>query len=105
MDTENNGRIRNITVAFRMSETERDELDMRVKLSGLTKQQYLIKRTLQRDIVVIGNPRVYKALRDTIADILSELRRLEGGDAVKVEILTAIQAVTAILTRLNQTED
>lgn len=35
-------RWRNKTVAFRMSPEESNELDMRVKLSGLTKQDYLI---------------------------------------------------------------
>ena len=51
-------RWRNKTVAFRMSPEESNELDMRVKLSGLTKQDYLINRALQRDIVVVGNPKV-----------------------------------------------
>ena len=97
-------RFRNITVCFRMTEAERNELYMRIKLSGLPKQKYMIDRTLQRDIVVIGNPRVYKALRDKIADILEELKRLRGGDEFNAEILTAIQAVSQILTGLNQND-
>ena len=100
-----NGRVRNIVVAFRMSEKERNELYMRIKLSGLTNQQYLIERSLQRDIVVIGNPRVYKALRDKIADILEELKRLQGGEEVNAEILTAIQTVTQVLDGLNEIKE
>ena len=72
---EKGGRVRNSIVCFRMTEEERNELYMRINLSGLTKQQYLIERSLQRDIVVIGNPRVYKALRNTVIDILEELKR------------------------------
>lgn len=42
-------RWRNKTVAFRMSPEESNELDTRVKLSGLTKQDYLINRALQAE--------------------------------------------------------
>ena len=102
---DNNGRWRDTTVAFRMSKAESDELNMKVKLSGLTKQKYMIERSLQRDIVVIGNTRVYKALRDKIADILRELKRLQGGNEVNGEILIAIQAVTQVLNGLNKYEE
>ena len=40
-------RWRNKTVAFRMSPEESNELDIKVKLSGLTKQDYLINQPLQ----------------------------------------------------------
>ncbi len=57
------GRWRNKIVAFRVSEEEAKLLDIQVRLSGLTKQDYIIKRLLCKEIVVQGNPRVYKALR------------------------------------------
>ena len=43
------GRWRNVIVSFRMSPEERDDLNARVKLSGLTKQDYVIKRLLERE--------------------------------------------------------
>ncbi|MDY5243439.1 MAG: hypothetical protein SPH20_06725, partial [Eubacterium sp.] len=52
-------RWRNKTVAFRMSPEEAKLLDEFVKLSGFNKQDYLISRVLQREVVVQGNPRVY----------------------------------------------
>jgi len=99
------GRIRNVIVSFRMTEAERNELYMRIKLSGLSKQKYLIERSLKRDIVVIGNPRIYKALRNKINEILEELKRLRGGGEVDAEILTAIQAVTQVLNGLNEVKE
>lgn len=71
---DNKGRWRNVIVSFRMSSEERDDLNVRVKLSGLTKQDYIIKRLSERDIVVQPNTRVYKALRNQMAEILAELR-------------------------------
>lgn len=66
-------RWRNKTVAFRVSPEEDAQIETAVKLTGLTKQDYIIRRLLCRDVVVQGNPRVYKALRDQLAAVLDEL--------------------------------
>ena len=76
---DNHNRWRNKTVAFRVSPEEDEQLEIAVRLSGLTKQDYITRRLLNRDIVVQGNPRVYKALRDQLAAVLGELRRMEAG--------------------------
>ena len=69
-------RWRNKNVAFRVSPEENTQIETAVKLTGLTKQDYIIRRLLCRDVVVQGNPRVYKALRDQLAAVLDELRRI-----------------------------
>ena len=69
---DNHNRWRNKTVAFRVSPEEDEQLEIAVRLSGLTKQDYITRRLLNRDIVVQGNPRVYKALRDQLAAVLGE---------------------------------
>jgi len=76
-------RWRSKTVAFRVSPEEWEHFEKIVALSGLTKQDYLIERTLQRDIIVQGNPRVYKALKNQMQDIYGELRRISNGGAVE----------------------
>lgn len=48
------GRWRNHTVAFRVSDEESKLLNDLVALSGLTKQDYIIRRLLCRDVVVQG---------------------------------------------------
>ena len=59
-----------------MSPEEDALLETKVRLSGLTKQEYIIRRLTDREITVVGNPRVYKALREQMAAIYSELQRL-----------------------------
>ena len=66
---DNHNRWRNKTVAFRVSPEEDAQIETAVKLAGLTKQDYIIRRLLCRDVVVQGNPRVYKALRDQLAAV------------------------------------
>ena len=64
---DHNGRWRNRIVAFRVSDEEAKLLNDLVALSGLTKQDYIMRRLLCRDVVVQGNPRVYKALKNQMA--------------------------------------
>ena len=84
---DNHNRWRNRTVAFRVSEEENTQIDTAVKLTGLTKQDYITRRLLCKDVVVQGNPRVFKALRNQMTDILDELRRIEAGAGVDDELL------------------
>ena len=96
------GRWRNHTVAFRVSDEEAKLLNDLVALSGLTKQEYIIRRLTCRDVVVQGNPRVYKALRDQLAAVLDELRRIEAGQGVNEELLETIQMITTIMKGMQE---
>lgn len=94
------GRWRNRTVAFRVSEEEAKLIDDLVALSGLTKQDYIIRRLQCRDVVVQGNPRVYKALRNQMADIYEELKRLERCSEANDELLYTIQLIAETMNGL-----
>ena len=94
------GRWRNKTVAFRVSEEEAKLIDTQVALSGLTKQDYIIRRLQCRDVVVQGNPRVYKALRNQMVDIYEELKRLECCSEANDELLYTIQMIAKIMNGL-----
>lgn len=74
-----NNRWRNVTIAFRVSPEENASINMRVKLSGLTKQEYICRRCQQKDIVVMGNSRIYKALKDQMVEINSRLVKIAEG--------------------------
>ena len=95
-------RWRNKTIAFRMSPEEAEQLDVNVRLSGLSKQDYLIRRVLQREIKVVGNPRVYKALKNTMAEVLEELRRIGVGENVSDELLDIIKQINTKLNGLKE---
>lgn len=90
-------RWRNKIVAFRVSPEEDKQIETYVRLSGLTKQDYITRRLTHRDIVVQGNPRVFKALRNQLADVLSELQRIEAGGEVNDELLDVIEMIADIL--------
>ena len=89
-----NNRYRSKTVAFRVSPEEWEQLEIAVALSGLTKQDYMSKRIQERDIVVQGNPRVYKALRNELNKVLERLNGLDRMDEIDSELLEIINLIT-----------
>ena len=91
-------RLRSKIVSFRMSPEEAKLLDEFVKLSGLNKQDYLINRALQRTVVVQGNPRVYKALRNELTNLTNQLKNINQVDDEFLSVLT--QSLT-ILSDMN----
>ena len=99
---DNHNRWRNKTVAFRVSPEEDAQIETFVKLSGLTKQDYITRRLTSKDVVVQGNPRVYKALRDQLAAVLDELRRIEAGNSVNDELLDVIEIIAAIMDGMKE---
>ena len=80
-----------------MSPEENQQIQAAVQLSGLTKQDYITRRLLCRDVVVQGNPRVYKALRNQLADVFTELQRIEAGNRIDDELLDLIEMIVAIM--------
>ena len=99
---DNKNRWRNKTVAFRVSPEEDAQIETAVRLSGLTKQDYITRRLLCREVVVQGNPRVYKALRNELAAVLAELRRIEAGAGVDGELMDTIKLIAAIMDRMRE---
>ena len=89
--------INNVIV---LSDEESKLLNDLVALSGLTKQDYITRRLLCRDVVVQGNPRVYKALKNQMAAIYEELKRLEALSPDNDELLYTLQVIAITLDGL-----
>ena len=96
-NVDRHNRFRNITVGFRVSTEENEEINRAVALSGLSKQEYCYRRCMERDVVVQGNPRVYKALRDELANVLTELKRIEKLTDEHDELLQLIKLINVTL--------
>ena len=80
-------RWRNKTVAFRVSPEEDTQIETAVKLTGLTKQDYIIRRLLERD---------------QLSAVLDELRRIEAGQGESDELLDTIRIITTIMNGMQE---
>lgn len=95
-------RWRSKTVAFRVSPEEDELIEAAVRLSGMTKQDYIISRLQNRDVVVQGSPRIYKALRNELAAVLTELQRISAGNLVDEDLLEVIRLITITMNGMKE---
>ena len=99
-NVDSKGRWRNRNVGFRVSEEEAKLLDDLVELSGLAKQDYILRRLLNREVVVQGNPKVFKALKHQMTRIYEELKRLESVSDDNEELLIVVEMVAKIMKEM-----
>ena len=101
-NVDKHNRFRSITVGFRVSPEENEQINTAVALSGLPKQEYCYRKCVNRDIVVQGNPRVYKALKDHLEAILDQLKRIEAGQSIDDDLLETITLITKTLEGMKE---
>lgn len=101
-NVDKNNRYRSITVGFRVSPQENAELNAAVALSGIPKQEYCYRRCMNHDIVVQGNPRVYKALKTQMNKIYEELQRIGKSDEIMEEMHETLKLIAVTLNGLKE---
>lgn len=101
---DNHGRWRSKTIAFRVSPEEYDHINTLATLSGMTKQDYLIDRVSNREIVITGNPRVHKALKRQMEQLILEFQRLSAASELSPETITVLSYLAHIYEGM-KTED
>ena len=97
---DNHGRFRSQTIAFRVSPEENEQINFAVSLSGMTKQDYITNKLLDREIHVKGNSRIHKAIFDRLDDVLRELKRIENGAEINDELMDNIHLIAGIVDTL-----
>ena len=99
------GRMRSKTVAFRMSPEEADLLQRYADMSGMTKQDYLISRVLQREVTVIPNKRMQLYMEENMLYVFKELRRLDAGQVLPQDLSELVRMLAGIFAALGGEDD
>ena len=86
-------RFRNVAVCFRVSPEEADLLNRAVALSGLSKYEYCYRKCTNKDVVVQGNIKIYKMIKDQLAYVLEELKRIDSGQDVSGDLKELITLI------------
>lgn len=94
------GRFRSVNVSFRVSPEEGNLLNSLVKISGLTKQDYITEALLSNQIIIHPNSRTYKAIKDELSAVAEELKRIEAGQNVDVDLIDLISRITSAIDSL-----
>lgn len=97
-DTHN--RFRDKTIAFRVSSEEDKQINTAVELSGMTKQDYITSKLLDRTIYVKGNCKIHRAVYDKLNEVLAELQRIKSGGTVDDELMSNVKLIAGIIDNL-----
>ena len=79
---------------------ENAQINVAVALSGMTKQDYITNKLLNREIVVRGNCKIHKAIFDQLTAVLNELQRIENSTDVSDETHDNIRLITSVIEKL-----
>lgn len=96
------GRLRSVTVGFRVSPEEAREIDSLVALSGLTKQDYILRRLTGREVTVHPSVRVQRAVQDQAMLCYEELRRIERAGDVTPELAHVLSVLAETFAGLGR---
>lgn len=97
---DNHNRFRDRTIGFRVSSEEEQQINTVVELSGMTKQDYIVSKLLDRMIYVQGNCKVHRAVYDKLNEMIAELKRIESGANVNDELMSNIKLISEIVDNL-----
>lgn len=93
-------RYRSQTVAFRVSPEEDKQINIAVSLSGMTKQDYITYKLLDRTINVKASCKVHRAVYDRLTEVLEQLKRLNDGREIDDELIDNISLITRLVDGL-----
>ncbi len=88
-----------------MSEAENNLLNQYVRMSGLSKQDYIISKLLDTTVEVKGSAKVFYALEDTAREILEELKKTETTKENLPDLLKTITFLSNVLNGFKNIEE
>ena len=104
MPCPNSARKRSKTMAFRVSPEEYERITNLAKLSGMDKQDFIMAKLMDHEIVVKPSTRVYKALKGTMAEIYMQLLRIRAGGEISASTEATLQVLSTIFAGLEPSE-
>lgn len=93
-------RFRSQTIAFRVSPEEDKQINIAVSLSGMTKQDYITYKLLDRTINVKASCKVHRAVYDRLTEVLEQLKRLNDGREIDDGLMDNISLITRLVDGL-----
>lgn len=76
-----------------MSPEEADQLDLRVALSGLSKQDFIARSLLEGTFTVVATTRMRKAVKERVGSVVAELRRIRRAEDMDDELVESLETL------------
>ena len=90
-------RKRNVIMNFRVSPQEKELIEKRIALSGLSKSEFFIQSCMYQKILVKGNVRTYDEMRKQLAVIKEHLSKVENTEDLELDVMESLRMIAEIL--------
>ena len=90
-------RKRNVIMNFRVSPQEKELIENRIALSGLSKSEFFIQSCMYQKILVKGNVRTYDEMRKQLAVIKEHLSKVESTEDLELDVMESLRMIAEIL--------
>ena len=96
------GRFRSKVIAFRVSPEEDEVLNQKVKLSGLTKQDYLIACCTDKEINVNPSPYVFKLIRNQLLQFIKRFQEISNINELSLDEMVILEVLLKTIKGLKE---
>ena len=99
--SDEHARVRNQILNFRTSSEEREKIENRIALSGLTKSEFFIQSCMNQKIVVHGNVKVFAEINKQLSVIMGHITSTDFPDNLDEKILENLRTIMELSAGLN----
>ena len=93
-------RRRSKTISFWVTPGQAAEIDEMAKMSGLTKQDYLLTRALEREVVIVPSSRVVRNLKERSERIASKREGLSCASEMDEHLLGELRWLAGLMAAI-----
>ena len=93
-------RVRNVIMNFRVSPTEKELIENRIKLTGMLKSKFFIQSCLYQTILVKGNIKTFIEIKKQIEQISKQINRNPNLEELEPEQVESLRIILEILNTL-----
>ena len=90
-------RKRNTFLNFRVTEKEKNLIDRRIAISGMTKAEFFIQSCLYQAILVRGNIRTFDKIRERLSAVEIKLSDMEKNPELSKDDLMELRTILEML--------
>ena len=98
-------RKRDKIINFRVSEEEKNLINERVGLSGLTRQEFFIQSCLEQKIITYGNVKTFAKMDERLLEIQRNLKSVISGNGLDAEMMEALKTILEMYQGLQKMEE
>jgi hypothetical protein len=96
-------RKRSAIINFHVTEQEKEFIEIRIRLSGLSKQEFFIQYTINQQIITYGNIKTFSEIKLELKDISKQLRTVQKTLSIDDKTAETIRMIIEIISNNRRT--